>query len=212
MPRLEEVSRDDWARIWRSRIEVDSAKHKKKVIEWADKVIQEYTGDFKSDKDTGEHYKQVCQVILSVEETVQPHLYFQNPKMTAAANIKHPDWERRVELVEEMINHKYREIKPGGCGIELENELALLDARLLGYGVTETKREVEGSFLEEPKDEGFLDKAKNFLTGEMSEPERIPVITKDNGVQTEHVSTLDILLDSLNPYMSSMTLNHQYIL
>lgn len=196
MPKLEEKTREEWSKIWRNRIEVDSIKHKKRILDWADKVIQEYTGDFKSDKDTGEHFKQVCQVIVSVEETIQPHLYFQNPKMTASAKIKHPEWERRTEDVEEMVNHKYREIWAGGSGIEMENELALLDARILGYGVTESRRDVEGDYLEEPEEESLMDKAKNFMTGQEAPVERVPVITKDNGIVTEHISALDIILDS----------------
>lgn len=190
--RLEDKTRSEWGRYWRSKISAAEDKHKRKVEDWATKVIKEYSGDFGSDVDTNEAYKQVTQVIYSVEETVQPHLFFQNPRMVAKAAYKKSPWESKEEFVEEMVNAEYRDIHESGYGIELENELALLDARIIGYGVTETKYEVEGEYVEE--DKGLMDKAKDFLTG--SEKKTLtPVITKERGHITEHVSPLDIMLD-----------------
>ena len=210
MPRPEERTRSEWAKIWKSRVQLACRKHKKKVLDWADKVVQEYTGDFKDDADTGESYRQVCQVIMSVEETIQPHLFFQNPKMLANAKRKKSAWENRKDLVEEMVNHQYASIKESGYGIELENELALLDARILGYGATETRYEVEGEFLEEPEEEdsGMIEKMKEFMTGEMKPPKRTPVISKEKGQTTEFVSALELVLD---PTAKHITKQKYYI-
>lgn len=197
MPKLNEIPRDQWLKIWKSRIEIDCAKHKKKVLDWADKVLQEYTGDFRSDKDTGESFKQVCQVIMSVEETIQPHLFYQNPTLIAKAKRNKTAWDKREDAVESVVNHYYRAVGDGGYGIELENELAVLDARLIGYGCTETRYEVEGEFLEEQEDpENPIDKIKDFLTGAEKPTVRTPVITNEKGQITEHLSPLDVVLDS----------------
>ena len=205
MPNLEEKSRSEWVKIWKSRISIATRKHKKKVMDWANKVIQEYTGDFKEDIDTGEAYSQICQITMAVEETVQPHLFFQNPRMIAYAKKKKSVWERRTEFVQEVVNHEYSAVGESGYGIELENELALLDARLLGYGATETRYDVEGKFLEEPEtDPGLIEKAKNFLTGENAPVKRTPVITKEKGSVTERVSPLDIMLDPAAKHITKM--------
>ena len=208
MPKLEEKSREEWAKIWKSRIQVAAKKHKTKVLDWADKVLQEYTGDFKSDRDTGESYRQVCQVIMSVEETIQPHLFFQNPRMMAKAKLKKSQWESREDFVEEVVNHEYSSLNESGYGIELENELALLDARLLGYAGTETRYQVDGYFQEEPESDGVLDRVKDFITGEMRPVKKTPVITSEKGQVTEFVSALDLILD---PSAKHITKQKYYI-
>lgn len=205
MNELQGKTRAELAKIWKSRIAVAQQRHKEKVQTWADKVIKEYTGDVKSDLDTGEKYEQVAQVIMSVEETIQPHLFFQNPRMIASTNRKNSPWEKRVELVEEVVNHQYKDLKSTGYGIELENELALLDARILGYGATITSYEVEGDYLDDEAPQNMMDRMKNFITGEQQMVNRVPVITKEVGQVTEHVSSLDIYLDPTAKHITKQT-------
>lgn len=191
---LEGKTRRELAKIWKSRIQVAQKRHKKKVKEWADKVIKEYTGDFTHDSDTGERYKQITQVVRAVEDTIQPHLFFQNPRMIAKAARTKSAWESREKHVEAVVNHEYKDIKSTGYGIELENELALIDARILGYGATETTYEVDGDMLEEEEDTGLLQGLVDKLVG-APKKKMTPVITDEKGHMTEHVCALDLILD-----------------
>lgn len=167
--------------------------HRKTVILWAEKVFKEYGGEFEYNTDTGEKYDQVAQVINAVEETIQPHLYFQAPKFNVTA--AKPEWEKREMLVEAVINHEYRDVLGSGRTLDMENELVVLDARLLPYGVTKTSYEVEGDILEETEDLGLFDKAKNFLTGDAPQVTQTPVITSEKGHITERKNPLKIILD-----------------
>ena len=190
---LQNKTREELFQIWKKRLKIARDLHKEKVIDWADKVFKEYSGEAKTNQDTNERYSQMAQVIIAVEETVQPHLFFQLPRMTATA--KAPQWEKRERLVEAVVNHEYQDIKPSGHTIELENELVILDARLLPFGVTKTTYEVEGEILEEPQDQGAMDKFKNMLTGGAPPMNETPVITKENGHVTNRSNPLKIFLD-----------------
>lgn len=183
----------DLAKKWQSRIDRARRVHKKEVVDWSEKVIQEYAGDFKTDSDTGERYDQIAQVIHAIEETIQPGLIFNNPKLTVRANL--PEWQGREQLVEAVVNNEYRSILPGGRRLETENELCLVDARLLPYGVTKTVYLVEGEILEEKKEESLLDKAKGLFLGSEPEVTETPVITDEKGHITERVDPLKVIID-----------------
>lgn len=196
MPEPEEIDqRKEDAKIWGKRIETAKKIHREKVILWAEKVFKEYGGDADYDQDTGEKYDQVAQVIQAVEESIQPHLYFQAPKFNVTAT--KPEWEKRENLVEAVINHEYRDVLASGRTLDMENELVVLDARLLPFGVTKTSYEVEGDILSEPAEQGggLLDKVKSFVTGAKPEMVETPVITKEKGHITERKDPLKILLD-----------------
>src|SRR3990167_4026600 len=189
------TDRESLAKSWGKRIPVARDLHKKKVVDWFEKVNKEFIGDAAGDSDTGERYEQVCQVIHSVEETVQPHLMFPAPNFVAKA--KQIPWEKREALVEAVINHEYRDILPTGRKLEYENELVLIDARMLTYGVTKTSYLVSGEMVEEPQGEGFLSKIKGFLTGEGKETVKTPIITEEKGHVTERVDPLKVFLDPM---------------
>lgn len=185
---------NDLAKLWAKRIEEARDVHRKEVVQWSEKIIKEYAGDFKSDSDTGERYEQVAQVIHSVEETIQPHLLLSSPKIFITA--KNPKWDKRTGLVEAVLNNEYRDILPNGRRLEVENDLALLDARLLPYGGTKTMYLVKGSILEEPAEKpGFMDKMKGLLTGEEPEVVETPVIEDEKGHVTERFDPLKVMID-----------------
>lgn len=195
--------RESLAKSWGKRIESARDVHKKHVVNWFEKVHKEYSGDFSSDSDTGEKYDQVCQVIHSVEETVQPHLMFQAPNFVAKAKGGNaPAWEKREPLIEAVINHEYRDILPSGRKLEYENELVLIDARMLPYGVTKTSYLVSGSLVEEPQNQTMMDKVKGFFTGEAPAPKLIPQITDEKGHVTERVDPLKLFLDPMAKNLS----------
>ena len=187
------INSKEAVKIWARRIDEARQKHREKVINWAEKVLSEYCGSDKTNKDTGEMYSQIAQVVVAVEETVQPHLFFQSP--TFYAKSKQPDWEKREPLVSAVINHEYHNILDSGHTLELENELALLDARLLPFGGTKTTYDVEGVILEETPDEGMMDKVKNFITGEKPQPIETPIILNEKGHITERFDPLKVFLD-----------------
>lgn len=189
------------AKTWGKRIESARSMHKKYVVDWFEKVKKEFIGDATGDSDTGEKYEQVCQVIHSVEETIQPHLMFTAPNFVAKA--KQIPWEKREVLVEAVINHEYRDILPSGRKLEYENELVLVDARMLPYGVTKTSYLVSGKLVEAPQEEqGFFDKAKNFFTGEKPELKMIPQIDEEKGHVTERIDPLKVFLDPMAKNLS----------
>lgn len=193
---LEDKDRKELYDIWKKRIRIARDLHKDKVVKTADKFITEYSGDAKNNQDTGEKYEQIAQVVMAIEERAQPHLFFQAPEFSARAKSQKSEWEKREPLVAAMINHEYTDFKDTGYGIELENELCVLDSRILGYAATKTGYEVEGDILKEPmEDEGLLDKAKNFLTGSEPQFKETPVITKEPGQITERISPLHLYLD-----------------
>jgi hypothetical protein len=186
-------SRKEQFETWKKRLKVAKQLHKEKVIEWANTVLKEYSGDAKKDADTNERFTQIAQIIIAVEETVAPQLMYQNPTVSAVS--KNPAWERREGLVSAVINQEYNDIKPTGHSIELENELVILEARLLGYGATKSSWEVEGDILEEEPDQDMIEKLRDKVTGRPPEMIETPVIEKEIGHVTEHVSALEILLD-----------------
>lgn len=193
MPTLESKSRSEWYTFWKKRLDIAKGEHRKHVKEWAEKILLEYAGETDRNLDTTEKYEQVAQVIMAVEETVQPHLFFQNPTVIVSA--KRKEYEDKEGLVEAVINQEYTDFKESGYGIELENELVVLDARLLPYGVTKTSYEAEGEMLrEEVKPEGLMGKLGQVLTGEQTFNEQ-PVITKEKGHVTERVNPLNVYLD-----------------
>lgn len=192
---LEDKDRKQLYDIWKKRIRIARDLHADKVKKNADKFILEYSGDAKGNQDTGEKYEQICQVVMAIEERAQPHLFFQSPEFTAKAKSQKSEWEKREPLVAAMINHEYQDFKDTGYGIELENELCVLDSRILGYAATKTGYDVEGDILKEPVEEGMIDKAKNILTGADPQFTETPVITKDRGQVTERVSPLHLYLD-----------------
>lgn len=194
MPRLDSKTREEWFRFWKKRLENARSEHKKKVVQWADKVLLEYAGEFTRNQDTYEKYEQMAQVVVSVEETIQPHLFFQNPKVIVTA--KRKEFEKRESLIAAAINQEYTDFKESGYGIELENELVVLDARLMPFGVTKSSWEAEGTILkEEIKPEGVISKIGQLLTGEKQFTEQ-PVITKERGHITERVNPLKLILDN----------------
>lgn len=194
-PPLNSKNRKEWFEYLKKHLDTAKPIHKRKVIDWAGKVIKEYAGDTDQNQDTGERYTQMAQVIMSVEETVQPHLYFKNPTMYAKSKQNKSPWEKRESFVSDLVNYEYRDVKDSGHGIELENELSLLDARLLPFGYSETCWEAQGEMVEDKQDESLMDKAKSFLTGEESQTiDRIPLITKERHV-TERGDPLKLILD-----------------
>lgn len=186
-PRLEQFE------TWKKRLKVAKQLHKEKVIDWAENILKEYAGDSKRDDSTGERYSQIAQIILAVEETWAPQLMYQSPTIYAIS--KNPAWEKREPLVSAVINQEYSDIRPTGHTLELENELVILDARLLRYGCTKTTWEVEGDILEEEPDESAIDKLRDAVTGRPPSVIRTPVIEKEIGHVTEHVSPLEVILD-----------------
>lgn len=180
--------------IWKKRVKIAKERHKEKVYDWAKKVIKEYSGDTSVDSDTGERYELMAQVIMSIEETVQPHLFMQNPTFFVKSKFKKSAWERREDLVGEMVNQEYTDIKATGHGIELDNERAILDARILPYGVTKTSYEVEGDIIEEPQEQGALDKIKQVIGIGSAPVLETPAINKEQHI-TERINPLDVYLD-----------------
>ncbi len=192
---LSDKPRDEQFRIWRDRAKVARNRHKEKVVDWADKVYQEYSGENKLNMDTNEKYNRIAQIINSIEETIQPHLFFQNPKFHAETQRKNTPWEAREGEVEDMVDYEYRDVKDTGYGIELENERALLDARLLPFGVTKTTYQVDGGILEEKPEQGLMDRMKGLATGNPLEMIQTPVITREKGQLTERRNPLNVYLD-----------------
>lgn len=186
-------SREKLFEIWKKRLRVAKQVHEKKVIDWAKKVLHEYAGESEFNQETGEKYEQLAQVIQAIESTVRPHLLFSNP--TVVAHAKRPDFEARERLVSAVVNHEYTDIKPSGHKIELENDLAVLDARLLPYGGTKTTYEVEGGILSEPQKPGIMDSIKGMFTGEQQKPIETPVIENEIGHKTERFNPLKVMLD-----------------
>src|SRR3990167_5383185 len=176
---LQNKSRQELFDIWKKRIVIAKELHKEKVIDWADKIFLEFSGDTSSNIDTGERYSQVCEVVQAIEQTIQPHLFFRNPTFSCKA--KKPEWEKRESLVAAVINQEYTDIKKTGHRLELENELCVLDARLLPFGATETTWRVKGEMVEEKPEEGMLDKIGNMFTGKKAEPVYKPVILEEIG-------------------------------
>lgn len=192
--------RESLAKTWGKRIDSAKSVHKKHVVDWFEKVNKEYSGDTSVDSDTGERYDQVCQVIHSVEETVQPHLTFVAPNFVVKA--KKVEWEKRESLLEAVLNHEYQDVLPNGRKLEYENELVLIDARLMPYGVTKTSYLVSGSLVEEPQSVGMMDKVKGFFTGQKPEPKMIPQIDEEKGHVTERIDPLKVFLDPMAKNLS----------
>lgn len=197
---LKGKTRSEWFEIWKKRLKVAKDVHKEKVLDWADKVLKEYSGESKKDEDTNERYSNIAQIILAVEETVMPQLMYQTPTVSSIA--KNPAWEKREGLVSAVINQEYTDIKPSGHTIDLENELVILDARLLRYGCTKSTWEVEGGILEEEPDQSMMDKFKDAVTGRPPESIKTPVIENEIGHVTEHVSPLEVILDWTAPHIT----------
>lgn len=193
---MKDIPRDELFSLWKKRMRVAKDLHQEKVVEWSEKIFKEYAGDVKTGMEGGEKYTQMAHVIHGVEQTIRPHLLYQNP--TVFAKAKQPVWEKREPLVSAVLNHEYTDIKPSGYRIELENELAILDARLLGYGGTETSWEVEGSVIEEKKP-GL----KGFFTG-IDEVTRTPVIEREIGMVTERFNPLEVYLDYTATHLTKM--------
>lgn len=187
-----EKTRQEHFETWKRKLKLSKELHKKKVCDWADKVFCEYSGEAKVNTDTNERYSQMAQVIISVEETIQPHLFFQSPRLSATA--KKPEWEKRERLAAAVVNHEYSDIKPSGHTIELENELVVLDARLLPFGCTKTSWEAKGDILQEPVESGMIDKMKGLFTGQPEPMLETPVIESEKHV-TERVNPLKVFLD-----------------
>lgn len=190
---LKNKSRAELFDIWKKRLRLAKQVHKEKVIDWANKVFKEYCGDAMSDTDTGERYTQIAQVIQAIEAIIQPHLIFQDIKFSAKS--KRPEWEKREKLVGAILNQEYSDIKPTGHKLEFENELAILDARLLPFGVTKTSYEVEGDILREKPDQNMLQRMGELFTGKPPEFIETPVIEKEIGHITERRNPLKVLLD-----------------
>lgn len=187
--------------LWKKRIQLARNLHHEKVVAWARKVIKEYSGESRFNEETGEQYELIAQVIMGVEETIQPHLFFQNPTFFGKARQTDSPWEKREDPVAQIVNYEYKDIKDSGYGIELENELAILDARLLPFGVTKTSYDVEGEVLLEKREQNLAQKAKSMLTGESNVIET-PIITKDKGQITERKNPLFILLDPTSEHIT----------
>lgn len=149
MARLSEKPKSDQFVIWKKRVKIARELHRQKVVEWADKVIREYSGDANTDGDSGERYTQIAQVVMAVEENVQPNLFFQRPEFFAKAKQKNSPWEGREDNVAAIVNYEFRDIQESGHTIELENELCILDARLLPYGVMKHSYEAKGTIVDE---------------------------------------------------------------
>ncbi len=171
---LQNKTREELFTIWKKRITISKELHKEKVIDWANKIFMEYSGDNSANIDTGEKYSQLCEVVQSIEQTIQPHLFFRNPTFYATA--KKPEWDKRAALVSAVVNQEYTDIKKTGHRLELENELCVLDARLVPFGATETSWRVKGGLVEETQDESIMDKVGGFLTGKKKNTVYKPVI------------------------------------
>jgi len=197
---LKGKTREELFDIWKKRIVIAKELHKEKVIDWADKIFMEFSGEASQNIDTGEKYSQVCEVVQAIEQTIQPHLFFRNPTFSARA--KKPEWEKREALVAAVINQEYTDIKKTGHRLELENELCVLDARLLPFGVTETTWQVKGEMVEEKQDESILDKVGGILTGKKPKPTYRPVILEEIGHITERINPLKLLLDYSAPHIT----------
>jgi len=180
--------------IWKRRIQLAKERHRTKVVNEFEKTLKLYRGTDARNPNTNEEYTQVAQILHSVEETILPHLIFKNPVFVAKVQDFKAGWEKREGHVAQMVNYEYRDINAGGHGIELENELATIDARLAGYGVTETSWEVEGDIIpaESPN---LLDQTASLLTGSRPDVQQIPVITKELGQRTVRVNPLKFFLD-----------------
>lgn len=195
MPLVDEDRKKQYE-IWKKRIRIARDLHKDRIVKTADKFISEYSGEENKNQDTGERYEQIAQVVMAIEERVQPHLFLQSPEFIAKAKSQKSEWEKREPLVAAMINHEYQDFKDSGYGIELENELCILDARILGLGATKTGYDVEGDILKEPiEDAGPLDQVKNLLTGQAPQFKETPVITREKGQVTERISPIHLYLD-----------------
>lgn len=177
---LEGKDRKELFEIWKKRVRIAKAVHQEKVVDWASKIIKEYAGDALVNLDTGERYSQVSHIMLSIEETILPHLYFNNPTFHAKAKETKSAWERRQEEVAAIVNHEYQDVLDSGHGIELENELAMLDARLLPYGVTKVSWEAKGDILKEESEDG------NVIESPLIEKERMVI---------ERLNPLKVILD-----------------
>ena len=197
---LKNKTRQELYDIWKKRINIAKELHKEKMIDWADKIFFEYSGETSSNIDTGERYSQVCEVVQAIEQTIQPHLFFRNPKFSCES--KKPEWEKREPLVAAVINQEYTDIKKTGHRLELENELCVLDARLLPFGATETTWRAKGGLVEEKPNESILDKVGGFITGNKPKPVFKPVIEEEIGHITERVNPLKILLDYSAPHIT----------
>lgn len=181
--------------FWKKRVRIAREKHRQKVWDWFHKVIKEYSGESKYNEDTGEKYEIIAQTVMAIEETIQPHLMFQNPEFYAKAKQNKSTWEKREELSAQLVNYEYKDIKHSGHGIELENELVILDARLLPFGCTKTGYAVEGDILREPVEQNAAEKAIDLITGKEKRFNETPVITKERGQVTERKNPLFIYLD-----------------
>lgn len=196
---LEGKTREELFKIWRKRITIAKDIHKQKVIDWANKIFLEFSGENESNLDTGERYSQVAEVVQAIEQTVQPHLFFRNPTFHSTA--KRPEWDKRTPLVSAVVNQEYRDIKKTGHRIELENELVILDARLLPFGATETTWRVKGGMVEEAEP-SFGEKVGSFFTGEKKPANNVPAIEEEVGHVTERVNPLKLLLDYSAPHIT----------
>src|SRR3990167_9721368 len=155
-------TREEQFSVWKKRIVIAKELHKEKVCDWSDKIFMEFSGETSQNIDTGEKYSQVCEVIQAIEQPIQPHLFFRNPTFSARA--KRPEWEKREALVAAVINQEYTDIKKTGHRLELENELCVLDARLLPFGATETTWRAKGGFVEEKPNQSLI-KSVDLLPG-----------------------------------------------
>ncbi len=197
---LNNKSREELFTIWKKRINIAKDFHKENVINWADRVFLDFSGENASNLDTGERYSQVCEIIQSIEQTIQPHLFFRNPTFNATA--KRPEWDKRVALVSAVVNQEYTDIKKTGNRLELENELCVLDARLLPFGATETTWRVKGGLVQEEQDQSTLDKLGGFITGKKPKPIFKPVIEEEVGHITDRMNPLKLLLDYSAPHIT----------
>ena len=137
---LKGKSKEELFNIWKKRIRIARDLHKEKVVQWSEKVFKEFSGENQTNLDTNEKYAIVAQMIQATEQTIQPHLMLTNPKFFAKAKDNMPEWERRQDEVAQMVNYEYEDLKDTGYGIELENELTILDARLLLFGIVTGKQ------------------------------------------------------------------------
>lgn len=195
---LQGKTREELFEIWRKRVRIARDLHKEKVVEWSEKILREYSGDSYSDADTSERYTQLAHIIHGIEETIQPHLMFQNPTVFVTAKV--PQWEKREKLVAAVVNREYSDIKKTGHRLSLENELVVTDARLLPFGCTESTWSVKGGILEEKKP-GLLSGMKSLITGS-EEVTRTPVIEEEIGHVTERVNPLEVYLDYTAPHIT----------
>lgn len=191
--RLIDKPRNEQFEVWKKRLKHAKELHKEKVMDWADKVLKDYSGETKGNEDRGDRFNSIAQIVIAVEESIQPQLMYQNPSIFAVANA--PQWEKREPLVSAVINQEYNDMKPSGATLELENELTILDARLFGYGCTKTTWQVEGGIVEEEPEQDVMESIGSLVTGKKPEMIQTPVIEKEIGHVTEHVSSLDVLLD-----------------